>query len=68
MIHRDEWPCRLMDARELPADVVPRGLGPRTLRLLAVRSNQLSYETSADMDLDISFYPGVGSCEAEMSG
>ena len=25
--------------------VVPPGLGPRTLRLLAVRSNQLSYET-----------------------
>ena len=27
--------------------VVPRGLEPRTLRLLAVRSNQLSYETDA---------------------
>ena len=27
-------------------NVVPRGLKPRTLRLLAVRSNQLSYETS----------------------
>lgn len=27
--------------------MVPRGLEPRTLRLLAVRSNQLSYETSA---------------------
>ena len=26
-------------------EVVPRGLEPRTLRLLAVRSNQLSYET-----------------------
>ena len=25
--------------------VVPRGLEPRSLRLLAVRSNQLSYET-----------------------
>ena len=25
--------------------VVPRGLEPRTLQLLAVRSNQLSYET-----------------------
>ena len=25
--------------------VVPRGLEPRTLRLLALRSNQLSYET-----------------------
>ena len=29
-----------------PVKVVPRGLEPRTLRLLAVRSNQLSYETS----------------------
>ena len=28
-------------------DMVPRGLEPRTLRLLAVRSNQLSYETDA---------------------
>ena len=26
--------------------MVPRGLEPRTLRLLAVRSNQLSYETT----------------------
>ena len=26
-------------------EMVPRGLEPRTLRLLAVRSNQLSYET-----------------------
>lgn len=26
-------------------NVVPRGLAPRTLRLLAVRSDQLSYET-----------------------
>ena len=25
--------------------MVPHGLEPRTLRLLAVRSNQLSYET-----------------------
>ena len=25
--------------------MVPRGLEPRTLRLLAARSNQLSYET-----------------------
>ena len=29
-------------------EMVPRGLEPRTLRLLAVRSNQLSYETSAN--------------------
>ena len=28
--------------------MVPRGLEPRTLRLLAVRSNQLSYETSGE--------------------
>ena len=33
---------------ELCVDMVPRGLEPRTLRLLAVRSNQLSYETSCD--------------------
>ena len=26
-------------------NMVPRGLEPRTLRLLAIRSNQLSYET-----------------------
>ena len=32
-------------ARE-PIKVVPRGLEPGTLRLLAVRSNQLSYETA----------------------
>ena len=31
--------------------LVPRGLGPRTLRLLAVRSNQLSYETVGDTGL-----------------
>ena len=30
-----------------PQHMVPRGLEPRTLRLLAVRSNQLSYETFA---------------------
>ena len=29
--------------------MVPRGLEPRTLRLLAVRSNQLSYETLCDL-------------------
>ena len=29
--------------------MVPRGLEPRTLRLLAVRSSQLSYETSRPM-------------------
>ena len=31
--------------RALAAKMVPRGLEPRTLRLLAVRSSQLSYET-----------------------
>ena len=30
---------------KLGPGMVPRGLEPRTLRLLAVRSNQLSYET-----------------------
>ena len=33
------------DAGRKEERVVPRGLEPRTLRLLAVRSNQLSYET-----------------------
>ena len=37
--------------------MVPRGLEPRTLRLLAVRSNQLSYET-----LDISLHGYVPRC------
>ncbi len=31
--------------------MVPRGLEPRTFRLLAERSDQLSYETSASFDL-----------------
>ena len=31
--------------------MVPRGLEPRTLRLLAVRSNQLSYVSTAPDDL-----------------
>jgi hypothetical protein len=35
--------CRRLPLRA--AQMVPRGLEPRTLRLLAVRSNQLSYET-----------------------
>ena len=40
--------------------MVPRGLELRTLRLLAVRSNQLSYETlgigvqNGDIEIDIS--------------
>ena len=33
------------DTQTLSYKVVPRGLEPRTLRLLSVRSNQLSYET-----------------------
>ena len=32
--------------------MLPRGLEPRTLRLLAVRSDQLSYETSANWSFD----------------
>ena len=31
--------------------MAPRGLEPRTLRLLAVRSNQLSYETLVNHQL-----------------
>ena len=34
--------------------MVPRGLEPRTLRLLAVRSNQLSYETRCTIPLESS--------------
>ena len=30
-------------------EMVPRGLEPRTVRLLAVRSSQLSYETSVTL-------------------
>ena len=41
-----QW-CRAQGVTEdaTGKKVVPRGLEPRTLRLLAVRSNQLSYET-----------------------
>ena len=40
-------PCmRHRLARSNYIDMVPRGLEPRTLWLLAIRSNQLSYETS----------------------
>ena len=45
--------------------MLPRGLEPRTLRLLAVRSDQLSYETSA------SFLAIIGlmfSCPSDGSG
>ena len=38
--------------------MVPRGLEPRTLRLLAVRSNQLSYET-LDVFSGIATYNGM---------
>ena len=38
--------CR--DGHDAPGKGVPRGLEPRTLRLLAARSNQLSYETCVD--------------------
>jgi hypothetical protein len=33
-------------------NMVPRGLEPRTLRLLAVRSNQLSYETNGYSNIE----------------
>ena len=39
--------------------MVPRGLEPRTLRLLAVRSNQLSYETIVHMAVCRKFLPYV---------
>ena len=44
---------------QLAQHMVPRGLEPRTLRLLAVRSNQLSYETSALVAL---FPGGLSLC------
>ena len=39
------WKVVLDYAARQRKKMVPRGLEPRTLRLLAVRSNQLSYET-----------------------
>ena len=47
--------------------VVPRGLGPRTLRLLAVRSNQLNYETSCVYILDLLGVVCLGCCPAVVS-
>ena len=45
-------------------EVVPRGLEPQTLRLLAVRSNQLSYETSWRFFENCLELPGVAwSCQ-----
>ena len=43
---RIAWPWAKKEIHSPQAKVVPRGLEPRTVRLLAVRSNQLSYETS----------------------
>ena len=37
------WASRFFSCTE---NMVPRGLEPRTFRLLAERSNQLSYETT----------------------
>ena len=42
----DEACIVAQNKESLHEKMVPRGLEPRTLRLLAVRSNQLSYETS----------------------
>ena len=39
--------------------VVPRGLAPRTLRLLAVRSDQLSYETSCTFAIRQMYMPNM---------
>ena len=36
-------------SRDAKDNMVPRGLDPRTLRLLAVRSSQLSYETTDEL-------------------
>ena len=47
--NQDDFRARILLAGALTTrgrpEMVPRGLEPRTLRLLAVRSNQLSYET-----------------------
>ena len=40
----------------IDTSMVPRGLEPRTLRLLAVRSNQLSYETSDVVERKLFLY------------
>ena len=49
------WECTGWHAESWLKDffgkVVPRGLEPRTLQLLAVRSNQLSYETDVKEEL-----------------
>ena len=49
----------------LKNNLVPRGLEPRTLRLLAVRSNQLSYET-LDAKCGRAFSHGQGGCGSGM--
>ena len=43
--HLLQRPPNLLAKSTREQQMVPRGLEPRTLRLLAVRSNQLSYET-----------------------
>ncbi len=45
------------EASENEKEMVPRGLEPGTLRLLALRSNQLSYETLATANILISMRP-----------
>ncbi len=47
----NERPEQFITVNSLSAKVIPRGLEPRTLRLLAVRSNQLSYETMSSLAL-----------------
>ena len=44
--------------------MVPRGLEPRTLRLLALRSNQLSYETADHRHM---YYCHTGPCPTRLT-
>ena len=41
--------------------MVPRGLEPRTLWLLAISSNQLSYETSDEIHLPFALSPSAAA-------
>ena len=65
-LRNSDTPCaRITAAPDVsPPAVVPRGLEPRTLRLLAVRSDQLSYETCVKgrqpkSNLPVLHWPGI---------
>ena len=58
------WSCRPRNEYYL----VPRGLEPRTLRLLAVRSDQLSYETSGEGSLSRCSTKARGTRQVQQPG